>query len=40
MDNAGMVAGGGSREDLLGFIQADNAKWKTLLDSGAIKLAN
>lgn len=40
LDNAGMVAGGGSREDLLQFIQADNAKWKKLLDSGAVKLEN
>lgn len=40
VDNAGMLAGGGSPEDLLKFIQADNAKWKTLIDSGAIKLAN
>lgn len=40
LDNAGMVAGGGSREDLLRFIQADDAKWKKLLDSGAVKLEN
>ncbi|WP_312994115.1 tripartite tricarboxylate transporter substrate binding protein [Achromobacter animicus] len=40
VDNAGMLAGGGSREELLKFIQADNAKWKTLIDSGAVKLAN
>ncbi|EHK66640.1 extra-cytoplasmic solute receptor family protein 28 [Achromobacter arsenitoxydans SY8] len=40
VDNAGMLAGGGSREDLLKFIQADNAKWKELIDSGAVKLAN
>jgi tripartite-type tricarboxylate transporter receptor subunit TctC len=40
VDNAGMIAGGGSREDLLTFIQADNAKWKKLLDSGAVKLEN
>lgn len=40
VDNAGMLAGGGSPEELLTFIQADNAKWKTLIDSGAIKLAN
>ncbi|NMK47589.1 tripartite tricarboxylate transporter substrate-binding protein [Achromobacter sp. Bel] len=40
LDNAGMVAGGGSREDLLQFIQADSAKWKKLLDSGAVKLEN
>lgn len=36
--NAGMVAGGGSREDLLKFIQADRAKWRKLIDSGAVKL--
>ena len=40
VDNAGMVAGGGSRDDLLKFIQADNAKWKELIDSGAVKLVN
>ncbi len=40
LENAGMVAGGGSRSDLLTFIQADNAKWKALIDSGAVKLAN
>jgi hypothetical protein len=28
LDNAGMVKGGGSREDLLQFIQAGDAKWK------------
>ena len=36
--NAGMVAGGGSREDLLKFIQTDRAKWRKLIDSGAVKL--
>ena len=40
LDNAGMIAGGGSRADLQAFIQADNAKWKQLLDSGAVKLEN
>ncbi|KDB68766.1 tripartite tricarboxylate transporter substrate binding protein [Bordetella bronchiseptica] len=36
--NAGMAAGGGSREDLLKFIQTDRAKWRKLIDSGAVKL--
>jgi hypothetical protein len=40
LDNAGMVKGGGSREGLLQFTQADDAKWKQLLDSGAEKLEN
>jgi len=40
VDNAGMITGGGSRDELLKFIQADNAKWKALIDSGAVKLAN
>ncbi|MCY1516767.1 hypothetical protein D9M68_514170 [compost metagenome] len=40
LDNAGMIAGGGSPEDLQAFIRADNAKWKKLLDSGAVKLEN
>jgi tripartite-type tricarboxylate transporter receptor subunit TctC len=40
VDNAGMIAGGGSRADLQAFIQADDAKWKKLLDSGAVKLEN
>jgi tripartite-type tricarboxylate transporter receptor subunit TctC len=40
VDNAGMVAAGGSRSDLQHFIADDTAKWQKLLDSGAIKLAN
>jgi len=40
VDNAGMVAAGGSRSDLQHFIADDSAKWQKLLDSGAIKLAN
>ncbi len=40
VDNAGMVAAGGSRSDLQRFIADDTAKWQKLLDSGAIKLAN
>lgn len=37
---AGMTAGGGSRADLQRFIADDSAKWRKLLDSGAIKLGN
>ncbi|OZI68097.1 Bug family tripartite tricarboxylate transporter substrate binding protein [Bordetella genomosp. 1] len=37
--NAGMVAAGGTRADLERFIATDTAKWRTLLDSGAIKLS-
>ena len=40
VDNAGMIAAGGSRSDLQHFIADDSAKWQKLLDSGAIKLAN
>lgn len=40
VDNAGMVAAGGSRSDLQHFIADDSVKWQKLLDSGAIKLAN
>ncbi|MNQ33101.1 Tripartite tricarboxylate transporter family receptor [compost metagenome] len=40
VDNAGMIAAGGSRSDLQRFIADDSAKWQKLLDSGAIKLAN
>jgi len=40
LENAGMIAGGGSREELQSFIQADSAKWQKLIDSGAVKLAN
>ncbi len=40
VDNAGMIAGGGSPADLQKFIEADDAKWKKLLDSGAVKLQN
>jgi tripartite-type tricarboxylate transporter receptor subunit TctC len=40
LDNAGMIAGGGSRDELQSFIQADSAKWQKLIDSGAVKLAN
>lgn len=40
VDNAGMLAGGGSRDELLKFIETDNAKWKELIDSGAVKLVN
>ena len=40
VENAGMIAAGGSRADLQQFIATDSAKWQKLLDSGAIKLAN
>lgn len=40
VDNAGMIAGNGTREALTQFIQADDAKWKALVDSGAVKLVN
>lgn len=40
VDNAGMIAGDGTREALTQFIQADDAKWKALVDSGAVKLVN
>jgi len=40
VDNAGMVVGGGSRDDLQVFIADDTAKWQTLLDSGVLTLAN
>lgn len=40
VDNAGMIAGDGTREALTRFIQADDAKWKALVDSGAVKLVN
>ncbi|OZI52351.1 Bug family tripartite tricarboxylate transporter substrate binding protein [Bordetella genomosp. 4] len=40
VNNAGMVAGGGSRDDLQKFIAEDTAKWQKLLDSGAVKLTD
>ncbi|OZI52089.1 Bug family tripartite tricarboxylate transporter substrate binding protein [Bordetella genomosp. 5] len=38
--NAGMVAGGGTRASLQGFVTDDTAKWQKLLDSAAIKLGD
>lgn len=40
VNNAGMVASGGSRDDLQQFIADDTAKWQKLLDSGAIRLGD
>ncbi|MFY2997685.1 tripartite tricarboxylate transporter substrate binding protein [Achromobacter xylosoxidans] len=40
LESAGMIGGGGSRDDLSTFIKADGAKWQKLIDSGAVKLAN